>query len=284
MNRGHSGVPRATVVAIGLLAGVPASSSAAVRYVKWDATGANNGTSWANAYTSLQTGLTAAVSGDEIWVAAGTYKPAGVNGPRTATFQLKTGVGVYGGFTGTETSRNQRNSDPATNGTTLSGDLKGNDQPNFVGMTENSYHVVTASSTTATAILDGSTIRGGNANGLGFNSAGGGLYVSLGSTRITNCRFTGNLAFFGGGLFIDTGAPPLTNCAFDSNTAVNGGGAVYLYNSTAPPFSGCMFIANTARYGAGLEADNSTPLLTGCTIISNTASVAGGGMDSFNGA
>ena len=74
------------------------------------ATGANNGGCWTDAYTSPQSALAAAVSGDEIWVAAATYKPKATT-DRTINFGLKNGVGVYGGFVGTETMRGQR--DPA---------------------------------------------------------------------------------------------------------------------------------------------------------------------------
>ena len=66
-------------------------------YVKHDASGTNNGTSWANAYTDLQDALAAAQSGNEIWVAAGTYKPTSGNN-REVFFQLKNGVAIYGGL------------------------------------------------------------------------------------------------------------------------------------------------------------------------------------------
>jgi len=93
----------------------------------------------------LQTALTVAVSGYEIWAAVGTYKPTSDVNDRTATFQLKDGVALYGGFAGTETARSDRN--PAARITILSGDLNGNDNNTIEydepTRAENSYHVVT---------------------------------------------------------------------------------------------------------------------------------------------
>ena len=54
-------------------------------YVKHDAAGLNNGTSWTDAYTNLQAGFGNASSGDTIWVAAGTYVPTTTT---TATTRL----------------------------------------------------------------------------------------------------------------------------------------------------------------------------------------------------
>ena len=62
---------------------------------------------WATAFTDLQLALAAASSGDEIWVATGTYKPT-ATADRTISFAMKNGVGVYGGFDGTETMRSER--------------------------------------------------------------------------------------------------------------------------------------------------------------------------------
>ena len=76
-------------------------------YVKADAGGANNGSSWTDAYTDLQDALSVTVSGDQIWVAAGTYYPT-TDTNRSATFALVNGVGIYGGFAGVETLLTER--------------------------------------------------------------------------------------------------------------------------------------------------------------------------------
>src|SRR5690606_3396880 len=141
-----------------------------------------NGSSWSDAYVDLQTALAATGSG-EIWVAAGTYRP-GAAGERTATFSLKSGVALIGGFAGFETSVSQR--DVAANETILSGDIDQDDtygsgwnwwQAGWSFNAGNSYHVVTGSGADASAVLDGFSILAGvGADPL--NHRGAGLYVS----------------------------------------------------------------------------------------------------------
>ncbi len=98
----------ALLMAATLLAGLTAPAQAAsgpLCYVNDDAGGMNNGGSWADAYTDLQSAL-ADANCAEIWVAAGVYKP-GAN--RSDTFMLQNGVAVYGGFAGTESLLSERN-------------------------------------------------------------------------------------------------------------------------------------------------------------------------------
>jgi uncharacterized delta-60 repeat protein len=254
-----------------------------VRYVKWNAGGANNGTSWTDAYTDLQSALADASSGDQIWVAAGTYKPT-TGSDRSISFNLHNNVAVYGGFAGTETLLAQRN--PAANPTVLSGDLG---IPN--NNSDNSYHVLVGSGTNNTAILDGFTVNGGNANGSSPNDQGGGMYNYKGASTIGNVAFVSNSASFGGGMYNsgDTGAPGsgsspvLTNVSFTNNTASEGGGMENQFYSS-PTLNNVVFTSNTAvRSGGGmLNYEQSNPNLTDVTFTGNNAS-AGGGMSNWIG-
>ena len=183
-------------------------------------------TSWATA-CELQTALSNAVAGDQIWVAAGTYKPtAGTD--RTATFQLKSGVAIYGGFAGTETSLAER--DWETNITTLSGDIRVGGNAG-----DNSYHVVTGSGVDETAVLDGFTIRGGNADGSYEENydRGGGMYNEYNSSpSLSNVTLSGNSATYnGGGMSNYQSSPSLSNVTFSGNSAYYGGG-MYNYQSS----------------------------------------------------
>jgi hypothetical protein len=147
-----------TMILLIALAGLPLSPTKAVLtvlFVRADGSPLSNClTSWANACT-LGKALSIAVSGDELWVKAGIYAPtSGID--RDQTFQLKSGVEVYGGFAGNETGRGQRNWE--LNVTTLSGEIG-----NLGRMDDNTYHVVTGSGTNSRAVLDGFTITHGSA-------------------------------------------------------------------------------------------------------------------------
>ena len=78
---------------------------AATIFVDQAATGANDGSSWADARTGLQDALATAAAGDQVWIAQGVYTP----GPsRFVEFRVPSGVQLYGGFSGTENFLEER--------------------------------------------------------------------------------------------------------------------------------------------------------------------------------
>ena len=251
--------------------------SSPVIYVNRDSAGPlRDGTSWATALTSLQSALAAANGNNEIWVAAGTYYP-GPAGNRLATFQLKNHVALYGGFAGTENSRDQR--DPAALPTTLSGDIDHNGTRDD----GNAYHVLTGSGTEASAVLDGFTISAGNANAPLYPSfphyMGGGMVNAAGSPTLTDVTFSGNSATYGGGMANDASSPTLTDVTFSANSATYSGGGMYNINSSSPTLTEVTFSANTTATDGGGMANwySSSPTLTNVTFSANSAASGGGG-------
>ena len=227
-----------------------------------------NGTcvSWAEA-CELQTALSLAEPGDQVWVATGGYTPTNI-GDREASFQLESGIAIYGGFPyaggGWETR------DWETNITVLSGDL------GILGVTtDNSYHVVTGIGVTETAILDGFMINAGNANGSAPNNNGGGMYNMSCSPTLTNIIFLQNFADYGGGMYNSSSNPILSNTTFTGNSAAFLGGGIY--NVVSSPFlNNVTFSGNSALGGGGIYQDSGNPTLTNITFTGNSATNGGG--------
>ncbi|MGB0714492.1 MAG: hypothetical protein ACPGXK_01355 [Phycisphaerae bacterium] len=249
-------------------------------------TGGNNGTTWNDAYQGpdgLQAALATATSGDEVWIAAGTYLPSNT-GDREASFSPADGVSLYGGFAGGESELSER--DIANNVTILSGDLADDDLPNFGNRDDNTYHVLFME--TGSILIDGCTIRGGRAqDDADFPRAGGGAHVSLGAVvDFVGCHFTENEGRDAGGLEI-AGEAHVLYCVFSDNHAVNefgtGGAARSLvgFDTHKATFTNSLFYGNTAGIGGGaLAADHSGFQLNNCTVVGNRVidGVFGGGV------
>ncbi|MCW5879779.1 MAG: hypothetical protein KIS91_02420 [Anaerolineae bacterium] len=266
-----------------VLAGGQPAQAASIVYVVPGGASTQTGVSWGTA-KDLAAALVGATPGDELWVKAGTYKPT-AGADRNATFALKSGVAVYGGFAGTETTRGQRNWQ--ANVTLLSGDIG---VPNNAG--DNSYHVVTASGANGAAILDGFTIRDGSANGLSIAcplGCGGGVYTENSAVTLSNLSVVSNSAAFGGGgVATVSGSPTLTNVILGSNTTTGNGGGMFTFNGSAPTLTNVTFSANATTgsgngSGGGLfNYSGSRATLTNVLFSGNSA-VYGGGMTNYFG-
>ena len=193
--------------------------------------------------------------------------------PRSATYQLASGVAIYGGFAGTESEREQR--DWVEHETVLSGDI---------GVVEdssdNAYHVVTGSGTDETAVLDGFTITGGRAAGAGPLGRGGGLYTEAGSPVLSNITFSANWAeWAGSGMYNITGDPRLVNAVFDGNTGgvMSVGGGLSSVDGS-PVLINVAFQNNYAYGSGGMQVVGGSATLIDVVFRENRAGFDGGGM------
>ncbi len=271
--------------------GIPDACQVGRLYVNDNAPGANNGTSWRNAFRELSDAMFAAEASrgrvEQIWVAEGSYTPTSDASDRSATFHLRSGLKVYGGFAGTERSLSERAG--LFEQTILSGDLSGEDdrlrdRP-AAGVVSDSYHVVTGTGTDTIALLDGFRIVGGRADGQGDDSRGGGVFIRDGAATLRNCTLEGNEARRGGGLFIageQAISPTVFNCVFRANLATNGGdGGAAAIEGASVLFSGCTLESNVADFeGGGILNDGGNVNLRDCVLDDNQALDwdSGGGM------
>ncbi len=243
-------------------------TNAATIYVNTNATGNNNGTSWANAFTDLQTALSVAIYNDQIWVATGIYKPT-TGTSQTVSFVMKNGVDLYGGFAGTETSVNDRNIE--ANPTTLSGDIGQAGEE-----LDNSEKIMRIQNITSNLVLDGFRIVNGHDED-SWNGEGAGIFMTNntgGQITINNCVFFNNYAGRNGGaMHISDSYATFNNCDFLYNASYNyGGGAVYASNGSDSYlfFYDCSFIGNTSRGGAAILFSEFELTIDRCFFSNNT--------------
>ena len=250
------------------------------RYVKQGGTG--NGLSWDNASGDLQRMIDELADNNpqnlagEVWVAAGEYEPQAqiISGTTySASFRMRDGISVYGGFAGTETTKQERDKGAMpwnyTNETVLRGAAYTDNlewKNSRWTLTSDSRHVVwfaplpseNKNGFDRTTILDGVTIKGGYAQGgLGMDEfqtdKGAGIYASL-NAYTQNCIVKENLATGNGGAVYLGGGRLTNSLVFNNNSDANGGG-VYVEN--AGIILACMITNNAAGNGAGVYLNHS---------------------------
>lgn len=286
------------IVMLMLLAGFRLSAQN-IRYVSKGGAYANDGKSWATAKINVQDAINDLVDNGltgEVWVAAGTYTPTEStesSGGSTLymSFKIPAGISVYGGFAGTETSKEQRavtaNTEMSwiyTNRTILSGDLSSQAEftwnpskkiwnTSFYG---NCFHVVwfatngfdaegRALPLAGQALLEGCVVEDGNAqntiiSGRHHNAYGGGIYMVEGATvkntLIRHCAASRD----GGAVYMDGGGE-MEHCYISESQTLGigiqygyGGGVCLEGNRSTKPFGlkGVTIANCVGRMGGGL--------------------------------
>ena len=212
-----------------LCASVSAMAQSKTYYVS--PTGTGDGSSWQSTMT-LSAALNTAKAGEQIWVQGfETITKDGVyfvpEDQKVTGFTLKSGVQLYGGFKGDETSINDRE----TLGkpyqmkyrSVLSGDLDNNDDSDNTNLifpanttrTDNATHVLSvkmdplsgSNNNTYPTVINGFTITGGHADGT--SEKGGGIYIAGDNTdggnfRIERCFLFNNYATQGGAVYVSS--------------------------------------------------------------------------------
>lgn len=221
-------------------------------------TASPDGKTWNTAYKNVQEAIDKLAESDqpgEVWVKAGTYEPTELmeaGKDYTAAFIMKDGISVYGGFAGTEESRDAREKDENVdmswaykNKTVFVGSAYAVDGKCTWNETDEKWHVTGVSSHVVwlaptdgspafghTTVLEGVTIKGGHAltaNAGTFNGdKGAGVYM-VRNAELVNCVITENQADGeGGAVYVNGGR--ITGSLIYNNEASKGGG-VYMQNS-----------------------------------------------------
>ncbi|WP_160213938.1 SdrD B-like domain-containing protein, partial [Phaeodactylibacter xiamenensis] len=255
-----------------------------VFYVDINATGLNNGTSWVNAYNSLQDALARASSGDQVWVAAGEYLPTSGT-DREASFRVASGVSIYGSLPSGASALTAQ--DTAAYPTILSGNI-GDPATN----TDNVYNVVTFGPVSDFTLLKGLHITGGYADRSDnfFYGNGAGVFNSNFATDSTSgvvlqdLMLYGNTAVLNGGAVYSNGSIWISGCNIFQNEAEDGGA---VYNGGIIRISSCDISQNQAVDGSGIYNDNAVVAFSGTNCVlrdvkihHNTAGDDGGGIAS----
>ncbi|TCJ18959.1 hypothetical protein EPD60_00670 [Flaviaesturariibacter flavus] len=216
-------------------------------YVNAAATGANNGSSWANAYRSLSAAIADACA-DSIKVAAGTYKPAVAS--RDSAFTPRPMSVLLGGYPATGAPTDAQR-DPAAYATILSGELG-----NPFDSSDNARRVVRIKDADTLVVFDGFVVESAcNLNSSSYEgSMGGGMSIDNSIVDVRNAIFRNNIASRGAGIAVFRGRAAVRRCQFLNNYSNGSGGGLYIENNTIDPgdkLEHLVFFNNRADYQGG---------------------------------
>lgn len=228
-------------------------------------------------YPTIQEAIDAAVSGNTVLVADGTY-----TGPDNKDLDLRTKA---------ITIRSENGPEKCIIDCETSG--------------RGFYFPHLYSPLKGVAAIDGFTIRNGNVIDQGGaiycgdnfspriincimtnNSAndGGAIYCSYGTSPvILNCTITNNSAFIGGAIRCNGSTATITGCTITNNSAIRHAGAICCWEGAHATIRNCLISDNTVSgaydwgSGGGIYCNSSSPTIINCTISNNTSANTGSG-------
>jgi parallel beta-helix repeat protein len=220
---------------------------------------------------TLQYAIDTAADGDEMRIATGVYTDIHSTGTLSQVAFIDRDLLVRGGYS----VGNWDVSDPAGNPTVLNAQGRGR---------------VLVVSGTVTVTLEGLTVTGGDAAGLGGAiggyDGGGGLFVYSSTVTVSDCAIYSNTASTtsegrGGGLYARGGHVTISGNQIHDNVASAGGGGGLFEQSQALLLTGNEVYSNvaTGRGGGGFFViDSSGATVTGNSLFQNSADASGGGL------
>ena len=220
-------------------------ASATVRYVSPSGDNNNDGTSWENAKATISAAVSSSSSGDEVYVAAGTYNE---------TVSLKDGVSIRGGYNATTGTRDIENFRSILDGTNLGKFLM----------------VKYDSDCSVPTYIEGLTLQNTE-----YSGEGGGAFIRgnviMDKCIVRNCKGSG-----GGGVYATASSAEtpavIRNTTIELCDATSSGGGAYLYKNAV--MDGCVVRGNGGKYGA-IRVHNAGCIVRNCVVYNNSCTVDG---------